>query len=69
MMVLGGEREFVILRQVNGAPNLASCKKCQLKFFAPKDFSRDPVRAMEYLIEKFARHSCPEKRPRQRRPK
>jgi hypothetical protein len=34
-------------------PAMASCTKCQRKFFTPATFSRDPVGAAEYLRSKF----------------
>ena len=53
------ERSFLIVRtSVDKVPFVASCTKCQYKFFTPSDFPRDPVRAEQYLREKFDRHEC-----------
>jgi len=38
---------------------MASCAKCQLKFFTPETFARDAVGAEEYLARKFDVHDCP----------
>jgi len=54
------EHNFEILRYVNKVPSLASCTKCQRKFFTPgSTFRGDPEGAHEYLQEKFAQHQCP----------
>ncbi len=55
------ERDFVILRYQGKVPAMASCAKCQRKFFTPTTSSRDPVGAKEYLLSKFDRHDCEEK--------
>jgi hypothetical protein len=54
------ERDFVILRHQGKVPAMASCAKCQRKFFTPNTYSRDPVGAQEYLLGKFDRHDCEE---------
>jgi hypothetical protein len=55
------ERDFVILRFQGKVPAMASCAKCQRKFFTPTTYSRDPAGAEEYLLSKFDRHDCEEK--------
>lgn len=55
------ERDFVILRSQGKVPAMASCAKCQRKFFTPTAYSRDPVGAQDYLLSKFDRHDCEEK--------
>jgi hypothetical protein len=40
---------------------MASCQKCQRKFFTPTSYSDDPVGAQEYLSSKFDRHACEDK--------
>jgi len=55
------ERDFTILRYQGKVPAMASCAKCQRKFFAPNTYSRDPVGAEEYLLGKFDHHDCEEK--------
>jgi hypothetical protein len=42
---------------------MASCAKCQYKFFTPLDqldLHRDPVGAELYLLNKFDLHECRE---------
>ena len=53
------ERGFVIMRYEGEVPAMASCAKCQLKFFTPATFARDTVGAEEYLARKFDVHYCP----------
>lgn len=53
------ERRFIILRYVGKAPTMASCTKCQRKFFTPSTHTRDAVGADEYLRRKFDLHTCP----------
>jgi len=55
------ERSFIILRYEGKVPAMASCAKCQRKFFTPADYSGDVVAAQEYLFSKFARQECEEK--------
>jgi hypothetical protein len=50
---------FVVLKHQGKVPAMASCTKCQRKFFIPATFSRDPVGAAEYLRSKFDAHRCP----------
>jgi hypothetical protein len=52
------ERRFVIVRHEGKVPAMASCAKCQLKFFTPATFACDPVRAELYLLDKFHLHDC-----------
>lgn len=52
------ERSFVILKYVNKTPALASCTKCQRKFFTPNTYNRDPVAEEQYLRNKFDHHDC-----------
>ena len=54
------ERSFVIVRYVGKVPAMASCTKCQRKFFTPATHARDAVGADEYLRQKFDLHRCPE---------
>ena len=39
---------------------MASCAKCQLKFFTPATFAHDSVGAELYLLDKFDLHECGE---------
>jgi hypothetical protein len=54
------ERSFVILKYVNKVPSLASCERCQRKFFTPKTHGHDRVGAEQYLLGKFEQHRCAE---------
>jgi hypothetical protein len=49
---------FVVLRSVSKTPSLASCTKCQRKFFTPSSYSNDPNGAEQYLRTKFDLHDC-----------
>jgi len=37
---------------------MASCAKCQRKFFTPNTYYNDGVGALEYLRSKFDWHEC-----------
>ena len=50
----------MILKRVNEVPVLASCMKCQLRFFTPNTYYNDHIEAAEYLREKFDEHTCEE---------
>jgi hypothetical protein len=53
------ERRFVILKHERKVPTMASCAKCQCKFFKPSStFERDPIGAEQYLANKFDLHRC-----------
>jgi hypothetical protein len=52
------ERSFVIVRYEGEVPVMASCRKCERKFFTPTTLARDPVGAEEYLWQKFDVHKC-----------
>ena len=53
------ERNFVIVRKYRDqVPSMASCAKCQYKFFTPSDFRRDRISAELYLLDKFDLHEC-----------
>ena len=54
------ERRLVIVRHEGKVAAMASCAKCQLKFFTPATFARDPVGAELYLLDKFDLHECRE---------
>ena len=55
------ERSFVIaLKYRDQVPSMASCAKCQYKFFTPSDFRRDRIGAELYLLDKFDLHECRE---------
>ena len=62
------ERNFIVLRYQGKVPTLASCTKCERKFFTPTSYSRDSVGAEEYLLSKFDRHECAEE-PKIRTPR
>jgi hypothetical protein len=52
------ERSFIILKYVGKVPSLASCAKCNHKFFTPNTYSKDSIGAEEYLRGKFDLHQC-----------
>ena len=54
------ERRFVILMHEGGVPKMASCAKCERKFFTPPTLARDVIGAEEYLGKKFDVHQCEE---------
>jgi hypothetical protein len=54
----GNERCLIILRYDGRIPMMASCAKCERKFFTPTTFSREPIAAEEYLAHRFAAHQC-----------
>ena len=54
------DRRFVILRYEGKVPALASCSKCERKFFTPPMLMRDASGAEEYLGRKFDVHGCEE---------
>jgi hypothetical protein len=61
------ERSFLIVKTYgNGVPSLASCAKCQYKFFTPPDMCRDRANAEQYLRDKFTAHECREEPPKKR---
>jgi hypothetical protein len=53
------ERRFVIVRYEGRIAAMASCAKCERKFFTPTTLARDPIGAEEYLVRKFDVHNCP----------
>jgi hypothetical protein len=50
--------DLVVLKYVNKTPSLASCARCQRKFFTPDSYYTDPFGAEEYLRCKFDLHAC-----------
>jgi hypothetical protein len=54
------ETGFAILRYEVKVPAMACCRKCQRKFFTPKEFNLDRIGAEEYPWRKFVAHKCPE---------
>jgi len=53
-----GEPDFAVVRYKDKVPAMASCAKCQRKFFTPNTYYNDAVGAFEYLRSKFDRHQC-----------
>jgi hypothetical protein len=53
-----GNKQLVILQQVNQTPVMARCSSCELKFFVPKELKKDPDAAHSYLLSKFDHHVC-----------
>lgn len=54
------DSRFVVVRYEGKVPAMASCAKCERKFFTPATFFRDSVGAEEYLGQKFDVHVCVE---------
>ena len=52
------DRRLVIVRHEGKIPAMASCTKCQRKFFTPTALASDAVGAEEYLGRKFDGHVC-----------
>lgn len=52
------DRRFVIVRYEGKVPAMASCAKCERKFFTPTTLARDAVGAEDYLGQKFDVHQC-----------
>jgi len=53
-------RHFVIVRCEGKVPAMASCAKCDRKFFTPTTLANDAIGAEEYLGRKFDVHECEE---------
>jgi hypothetical protein len=52
---------FVIVRYEGKVPVMASCAKCEHKFFTPSStFAPDAIGAEQYLVHKFDPHRCEE---------
>jgi len=54
------QRYLVMLRYQGRVPVMASCAKCERKFFVPNTFSRDAVAGEDYLRQRFDMHRCEE---------
>jgi hypothetical protein len=52
------DSRFVIVRYEDKVPAMASCIKCERKFFTPASLARDAVGAEKYLGQKFDAHQC-----------
>lgn len=52
------ERRLVVLRYEGKTPAFAECARCHLKFFTPRELSKEPMRAEENLRHKFEMHEC-----------
>jgi hypothetical protein len=52
------DRRLIIVRYEGKAPAMASCTKCERKFFTPTDLARDAAAAEEYIGRKFDSHDC-----------
>lgn len=51
-------RQLIILGDVSHAPTIAKCTSCELKFFVPKELTKDRDSARAYLVSKFDQHTC-----------
>lgn len=52
------DRHLVMLRYEGRVAVMASCARCELKFFVPTTLSRDALEAEAYLVQRFAAHRC-----------
>ena len=51
---------MLILRYEGRVPVMASCAKCERRFFLPTPFTRDAIEGEAYLGQRFAAHRCEE---------
>jgi len=49
---------MVFLQYLGETPAMASCTRCRLKFFTPRELLKKPREATDYLWGKFAAHPC-----------
>jgi hypothetical protein len=57
----GTERgHLVVLRFEGQVSKMASCTRCENKFFTPTALAHDAIRAERYLFHKFHLHRCSE---------
>jgi hypothetical protein len=52
------DSRFVILKYVHKTPSLATCERCNIKFFTPSELMGRSLQAEDHLREKFASHTC-----------
>ena len=52
------ERRLLILKYIGKTPFLATCKRCHLKFFTPRELGRKLVEAEQNLRNRFEIHKC-----------
>jgi len=52
------ERRLLILKYMGETPFLATCERCHLKFFTPRELGRKPVDAEQNLRNRFEMHMC-----------
>ena len=52
------EKRMLILKYMGKTPFLASCERCHLKFFTPRELSRKPAEAEQNLKNRFEIHEC-----------
>jgi hypothetical protein len=53
-------RRLVVLSFAGQVPMMASCTKCESKFFTPTVLAHDATRAERYLFHKYQLHRCSE---------
>jgi hypothetical protein len=44
-------RQLILLKHVNQTPVMAGCSSCELKFFIPRELTKDPDAARTYGIQ------------------
>jgi hypothetical protein len=52
------ERRLTILAYIDKTSSFAACDKCHLKFFTPKELTKQPAEADANLRQKFEMHEC-----------
>ena len=52
------ERRLLVLQYMGNAPFLATCERCQLKFFTPRELGHKLVEAEQNMQERFDSHKC-----------
>jgi len=52
------DRRLLILKYVSKTPFLATCERCHLKFFTPRELGHKPSEAGQNLRNKFEIHKC-----------
>ena len=52
------ERRLLVLQFMGKAPFLATCERCHLKFFTPRELGHKLVEAEQNMQERFDSHKC-----------
>ncbi len=52
------EKRLSILQYLGKTPFFATCERCHIKFFTPRELGRKPVEAEQNLQNRFEIHKC-----------